>query len=95
MSSLFVCLFTTRYILYKSYFLKLHEKWRHTGVSQVETIPQKNTMYTTVSFIKFTKDDSWKIFEYFIEIPFYPNLYHSRSQPLIWDHEGPERSQPG
>ena len=28
-----------------SYFFKLHTKWRHTGVSQVETIPQKHHVY--------------------------------------------------
>ena len=25
----------------------MHAKWRHTGVSRVERILQKNTMYTT------------------------------------------------
>ena len=29
------------------YFFKMHAKWRHVGASQVESIPQKNNMYTT------------------------------------------------
>ena len=28
----------------------MHAKWRHTGVSQVESIPQKNNVYTTVQY---------------------------------------------
>ena len=34
----------------------MHAKWRHVGASQVESIPQKNTMYTTTQVWLFDYD---------------------------------------
>ena len=39
-------------------FFNLHAKWRHTRVSQVESIPLKNTMYTTSGVLRMWLDQT-------------------------------------